>query len=270
MLTLSGCVSNGFSDFYKPVNNDNIARRATPQGEPELYPVAALEDESTLNSMYAAGYIMIGIAEFSGKAQDPVPDIIQQAKAVKAQAVVYSANYQSTHSGVMPMTVPTSTTSYHSGMLSGGGSYSGTTTTYGTSTSYIPYSVDRYGYTAIFWAKRRPGGWGVGVIDVSPEKRQQTGSNKGAEIVSMIKGGTAYRADLLAGDVIVAMNDIPLRDADHFYSIADQFYGKTVTMTLVRGGKTISKTFDVDPEYTDLPTAGAKTDAATDKAQTPQ
>lgn len=271
MLALSGCAGNGFSEFYDPVTKEYVTKRAAPpQGEPEVYAVASTSDQKFVDDMYTEGYLIIGTVDFTGPAQDPVANIMRQAKAVKAQVVTYSADHESTRSGVMPMTVPTTTTSYHSGMLSGGGSYSGTSTTYGTSTSYIPYNVNRYSYSAVFWAKRRPGGLGLYSIDVSKKKRQETGSNKGAEIDTVIKNSTAYHADLLVGDVIVALNDIQIQDSEHLYNITKQFYGKTVTMTVVRGGKTISKTFDVDPEYTDLPTAGAKTDAATDKAQTPQ
>jgi len=83
-------------------------------------------------------------------------------------------------------------------------SYSGTayTTTYGSKTTYIPYTVHRSDYLATYWIKMKPPIFGTHIKDLTPEIRQQIGSNKGMLVYAVIKGSPAFEADILKGDVL--------------------------------------------------------------------
>ena len=78
---------------------------------------------------------------------------ILMAKNIGADILITSRNFDRNVSGTINMELPDTQTSYHSGNYygnSGFGSYSGTSTTYGTKSHSIPYSVDRYDQDALF------------------------------------------------------------------------------------------------------------------------
>lgn len=100
----------------------------------------------------------IGTASFVSAAREGERHALSAAKSVGADYVMWAKEYQTTtsSSGVIPNTVPTTTTTYHSGNIYGGWdsySYSGTSTTYGSETHYIPYTkiYHWFKYTAEFF-----------------------------------------------------------------------------------------------------------------------
>ena len=75
-----------------------------------------------------------------------------------------------------------------------------------------------------------------------PESLQEAaGKSKGLMAMSTTEGGPAAKAGVVAGDIIVALNDTP---ADRYRSILSQLgpesIGRKATLRLIRGGKVIS------------------------------
>jgi hypothetical protein len=111
--------------------------------------------------MLEAGYLLIGVSSFNAGEDVSENGALEQAKRIHADTVIIYRHYTNTLSGMMPLTVPNTQTgtAYHSGTIydSGGGSayYSGSSqiTTYGTSTTYVPYNVARYDYFATYWVR---------------------------------------------------------------------------------------------------------------------
>jgi membrane-associated protease RseP (regulator of RpoE activity) len=193
--------------------------------------------------MSREGFFMVGWSSFSaGQISDEMA--IAQAKKVGADRVVVYKDYRNTKSGVIPLTLPDTRTAYHSGSVFGSGGsamYSGTSTTYGTQTTYIPYSVDRYNYGASYWRKIRQGGLGVSVINLSTADRQRIGSNKGTRIVAIQKGSAAFNADILEGDIIRRVDDTIIIDMSHAIKIIRSKLGSEITLVLDRAGTEIVK-----------------------------
>jgi membrane-associated protease RseP (regulator of RpoE activity) len=143
------------------------------------------------------------------------------------------------------MTVPHTQTSYDSGTIygSGGGfaNYSGTSTTFGSETTYMPYSVRRYDYYASFWVKAKPPILGVYYENLTDELRRKIESNKGVYITVVIKDSPAFNADLLNGDVIRKLNDTEVIDRTHFGKLIAENKGQEIKVEIFRNGKTITK-----------------------------
>ena len=165
LLLISGC-SNPYSKYYHsllPDENFVAENRIAPlPKEPRL--ITGTNVESDNIRMTEDGYVLIGVSNFNS---GPInqKSAIGQAKKVYADTVIVYSQYTNTVSGSMPLTLPNTQTSYHSGSIygSGGGyaSYSGSSTTYGTSTSYIPYHVNRSDYYATFWFRAKPMSLGI-------------------------------------------------------------------------------------------------------------
>jgi len=221
---LSGCGSNPYKEFYEasltpiPLVSDNLTKQ-------KEYPVEIVrsgsdpESLSRLRKNYnREGYGEIGYSSFQASEVSD-EQLIAQAREVKATVALLGVKYLRTNSGSMPLTLPNTQTSYHSGSLTGYGgygSYSGTSTTYGTTTTYIPYSVNRYEYAAVYLGKMKPLKLGVMWAKELPiHLKQKLGSNKGVLLEVVIKNGAAYDADILEGDVLIAADNVQIKDGNH-------------------------------------------------------
>jgi hypothetical protein len=148
VLLVSGC-TNPYSKFYQDCTggkNWDESRIITSTDEPKLR--QGFDPEDDAKHMLEDGYCLIGQSYFNAVevSQDAA---VEQAKKVHADTIFIYSKYTHTLSGYMPLTMPNmqTGTTFHSGTIygSGGGSAnyfgSSSTTTYGTSTTYIPYNV---------------------------------------------------------------------------------------------------------------------------------
>lgn len=100
----------------------------------------------------------------------------------------------------------------------------------------MPYSVRRYDYVASFWVKVRPQ-FGAHVRDLNDELRQRYERNRGVVVDIVIKGSPAYEADVLPGDVIIALGDEEISDTTSFVAAIKRHAGRSVEVELIRGDK---------------------------------
>jgi len=240
----AGC--NPYTQFYTDFTGGrNITEDPNyiiSSGKPKLLYGGNVQDD--FKRMSENGYVLLGTSSFNAAAVNQNM-ALEHAKKIHAETIIIYSEYTNTVSGSMPLTVPNTQTSYHSGSIygSGGGfaNYHGSSTTYGTQTTYIPYNVRRYDYYAGFWVKAKPQSLGVNIGDLTDELRKEIESNKGAYIISVVKGSPAFNNDLLAGDIIRKINNTEVIDMVQCKNALSENKGKQVEIEIFRNGKTILK-----------------------------
>lgn len=248
LVLLQGCATP-FAQFYYDqtggVDLSKLPSVVLPSGEPQVY--RGNDQEQDTLKMFEDNYNLVGYSSFNAGNVDE-NGAVTQAKKVNASVVILYSKYTGSVSGSVPLTLPdttTSTTSLYGNAYGSGGyaTYSGTanTTTYGTKTTYIPYTVHRSDFLATYWIKMKPPIFGTHIRDLTPEIKQQIGSNKGVLIYAVIKGSPAFEADILKGDVLRKIGDVSVYDQESFQRALSDYEGKETTVTILRGEKEITK-----------------------------
>ncbi len=251
VVLLQGCIStNPFAKFYYDQTGGadlSISPHVvSSSGKPQIYRGSDQEQDSL--KMCENGYLLIGYSSFNaGNVKEK--GAIKQAKKIHAAVVILYSTHTGTISGSMPLTLPNtqmSSTSLQGNIYGSGGStsYSGNayTTTYGTTTTYVPYTVHRYEYFATYWIKGKPAVFGAYFKDLTPEIRRQIGSNKGALVTAVVKGSPAFEADIFKGDVLKKVGNIAIFDKDSLRNACDKYAGKETDILIIREGKELHKT----------------------------
>ncbi len=247
-LLLAGC-ANPFVQFYQDgTGGTDLAKSpivVLPTGEPKMF--RGTDPEADYQRMLEDGYSLVGFSSFNGGDVN-VDGALTQAKAVHAEIVLIYSKHTDTRTGVLPLTLPdtqTSTTTLSGSGFGSGGyrSFSGTanTTTYGTQTTYIPYSVDRYDYFSSYWIKLKPPAFGVHTRELTPELRQKIGSNKGVYVIAVVRNSPAWSADVLKDDIITKVSSVEIFDKPTFSKAVRENAGRKVTVEILRNGQRIVK-----------------------------
>jgi hypothetical protein len=143
LVALCSC-QNTFLDFYQ-------GSRRTPVKTPILV------------SSQPPDTFLLGTSRFQSADRESEDDLLAAAEEVGAEFVSWQQEFRGTtrSSGVIPITTPTTSTTNFRGSVYGytGGSamYSGTATTYGSRTTYLPYDVAHHwvGHLAQFYCSNR-------------------------------------------------------------------------------------------------------------------
>lgn len=205
---------------------------------PEVVPSSG-NLEVDVDAMWRKGFAPIGYSNFSsGNAK--TKDAIKLAKKLKARHVILATNLSSSTSASIPLTMPSSTTSHTSGTASaygsGGyasGSYSGTTTTYGSQTTYFPITVNRYDKFAAYFAEVPRKGIGIKWRDLDATEMARLETRRGTVVQSVRDGSPSYHADILPGDIILRVNGEPFDPEKWWPAVAE---GKML-LSVDRSGK---------------------------------
>lgn len=248
---LSGCAS-GYSQFYQTVDGATpqaIAEtRAAPAPAQPKLERSADTPENIASAYGRYGYVAIGYSSFNGSGgQSEQGAIAQGAKVGADLVVVVSPQYTNTVSSIIPLTVPTTQTSYTSGSATAygsGGSVTAygnaTTTTYGSQTTYIPTQTDRFDYGAIYFVKRTYV-FGANWRDLNDDERQKLQSNKGVYVIGVVNDSPAFNSDILSGDIILSIDGQSAGSQEGFSELVRARRGRTVELMIARGDKLISK-----------------------------
>lgn len=256
-LSLAGCAS-GYKQFYKSlVTPEEVAamRVTPPPAEPEVQHSRPLAPEVIEPSFTRMGYGAIGFSSFNGAAGQSERGAVALGKKIGADIVlILDPQYTGTQSGVVPITTPTTSTTYSSGTATAygaGGSVtaygSGRSTTYGTQTNYVPYSVDRMDYTAVYFVKQKYR-IGLNTRDLTDAERRSNESNIGAAVRVVVDGTPAFRADILPEDVILEVNGKPVYGAKGFSESAQAIPPgqQIVELKIRRNGELLSKSITIE------------------------
>jgi hypothetical protein len=255
-VSIAGCAS-GYKKFYIPSPGATPeAISATRASAAPLMPAverSAFGDTDQVLARYAKrGYLVIGESSFNSGERVSEDEAIKQGQAVGADLVlVFIPQYTGSVTSSVPITTPTTNTSYTTANATAygpGGAVSAygnaTTTTYGSSTTYIPMTVNRSDYGAIYFVKGR---FRIGafVRNLNDLERQLLETNQGVVVTAIVDDSPAYKADLLTGDTIIAMDGEKVSNQEAFSRMGSLKKGQAVKMSLVRQGRAIEKIIQV-------------------------
>ena len=242
----SGCV-NPYAQFYRGMPDARtMPGYEAPSGPLQIYTTNDFARDRL--ALMAKGYAPVGESSFNANAaRVSDSELRSQAEKIGASAVLISSKYTGTVSGAIPLTVPDNTTSYSTGTATAYGSVGmvnaygqSTTTTYGTRTMMMPYTVTRADFGVLYFAKQKMR-LGVYLAPLDDATRQRRQSNAGAIIQVVVEGSPAYLADVLPGDLLLAIGSDPMESVDGLGSLLNKYQGQTVALTLERSGKQIEK-----------------------------
>jgi membrane-associated protease RseP (regulator of RpoE activity) len=170
--------------------------------------------------------------------------------------VVVDPHYTGSQTTSVPLTLPTTQTSYTNGTATAFGpggvatAYgNATTTTYGTQTEYIPMTVHRFDYGALYFVKAKPRPLGIHVRELNDSERAALQSNKGLVVQIVMDDSPAWRADILKGDIIEALDGEPVSTMAAFGDQTQARRGRDVTVTVIRNGQTIAYSGEAGPPF---------------------
>lgn len=253
ILALGACAS-GYSQFYRAAPGATpevvaLARQRPPTGNPIVERAPPPADPRALIDAYAKrGYVVIGDSVFNSGHSESDDAALEQGRKVGADLVlILNPRLTGSTTTVMPLTTPTTTTSYSSGSATAygaGGSVtafgSGTTTTYGTNTTYIPITINRIDYGAVYFIKQH---WTLGVLwrDLNDAERQRMQTNKGVEVRLVVDDTPAFAADILPGDIIQAVDGETVLGHESIGRMMKAHAGQLVKLTIWRDGQHLEK-----------------------------
>ncbi len=244
-LLLAGCAGNPYNQFYQPAPGlqDLAQRRTAPAPElPELY--RGNDPNSDISAAAADGYIVIGSSNYNGpNASDS--KALEQGKRVGADRILVYGKYAGTVQTAVPLTIPTTQTSTSNGnatVFGNGGmatiNGSSVTTTYGSQTTFVPMSVNRYDFLAIYFVRVKHA-FGAQTRNLNAQESQQVGTVNGAVLTAIVRASPAAASGFLPGDIIMKVDGQPVIDWTQFSSRVKQLQGRRVTISIIRGGKKI-------------------------------
>jgi hypothetical protein len=258
-LFLTGCATNPVRQFYQDdMPEMPVAFKQQlllPNGKPQIIAIAETQHKEEVHHLEEQGYTIIGTLAINGPAISQA-QLIKQAKKVGAAMVLCSSEYSGTQQGVRPIVTyqpgQTYTTTesgtvnanaYGSGgYASGFGTYSGsaTTTSSGTyDTQYVPYKYDTYRTVASFWRQLKPLIFGARYSQIPEDLRISLQRNTGAYVSAVIQGSPAFRANILAGDIIIQIADTPILIMQDTSEPLQAHAGQKIQLKIIRNGQTI-------------------------------
>lgn len=252
VVSLIGC-ANGYQQFYREIpgaTQERIAttRVAPPTKQPLIDKVPPSNFVDIADRYFKAGYNPIGWSSFTSGGNASIEQARQQAINVGADLVVVTdPKYLGSETTTVPITTPTSSTSFSNvnGSIAGAGgtrsfSAAGTTTTFGSTTTLMPMTVHRMEYGAIYFIKAKTL-LGAAVRELTASEKSALQTSKGVAIRAMVDGSPAYMADLLPGDLLTAINGAPITTVASFSQILESLAGSAVTVTGFRSGAPFTK-----------------------------
>jgi hypothetical protein len=255
VVACTGCVS-GYKQFY----HDNTYGRSYAELHVELTKnpprlVIGTNPEVDSREMLQNNYIQIGYSSFNGKLEG-TEGALSMAKSLNAEVVITYSQFTGSETRIATYDTPTTQTSYSTANVTAYGSNgwanaygTGTTTTYGTRTNYVPYTVDRYNQGATYWIKRKPPIFGAMVDELSENDKKSIGSNKGVKVMIVIKDSPAYDADIIEGDILKAINGTEIKDSNHYFEVLSENATNLVSFRFYRGGKIQTKKIQLSGVY---------------------
>lgn len=247
LLLLSACASNPYSTFYNGTDNAHQLRAYVPSSE-QIRILQSNDIDRDTKQLMVKGYVPIGQSLFnSGDQQINENQVYEQAVKIGAQVVITASKYTNTVSGSAPVTVPNVTQTYSSGTATAYGSSgtvnaygTGNTTTYGSNTIYVPYSIRRSDFIAVYFVKTRSV-IGAYVEPLDDDAKKMLQSNAGVRVTIVIEDSPAFNANIIPGDILTAIDGNPIKSVSNYQDMIQNLPSTTAHFTVYRNGKIIKK-----------------------------
>jgi hypothetical protein len=216
LLSAASASANDWEKFYRPAVDPSLVIPSTVEAEQVPF-TGNIEQDS--DAMWRRGFIAIGYSYFNS-ANSKTKDALRLAKKLKARFVAIATELTSSETRSVPITTPTTSTTFSSGRAnvtgsrgSATGNYSGTSTTTGTQTTYFPMTVNRFDKLAIYYAEVPKNGLGALTRELNAQEVAQFETRRGFVVRSVRDGSPAYNADVLPGDIVLKINGLPADSA---------------------------------------------------------
>ena len=212
-------------------------------------------------TMWRKGYAPLGYSAFNSSSSK-IKDAFRWGKKINAKYIIIGGKHVSSSTSTIPITMPNTTTSYNQGAVnaygSGGtayGNYSGTTTTYGSRTTYIPVTNNIFYKMAVYFGEYPKKGDGIYSRALTDEEIARYETQRGVVVSSVREGSPAYNANILPGDVIIKLNDQPFDMTTWNAALAGDL---PLQVELVRNGSVRNVALAIPSEWnrSDAPTCG--------------
>jgi hypothetical protein len=263
LAIFAGC-QNPYAKFYTQTLPPDHERWLLPHtSETQFFYSSQSEIKGSTDDLVRRGFIVVGYASFEANAGDYTSALRAKAKDIQADIVLQDSSYAGTRNGVMPLityhpgqsSTTTSTGQVNTniygngGYAQGTGTYSGTSTTTspGTfDTSYVPYSVQRNSYGAVFLRKYH---YLVGArwIPLNDEQRKLLQRNTGLVVKVVVEGTPAFIANILPGDILITIDGDAIVSSDWLNQRTLEKAGQVVKFGLLRDGVEKVIELRVDP-----------------------
>ncbi len=234
LAVLVAACATPYEEFYNDYSANWAGGLATSTKAPSIVAIAGDQDE-VIENMFTNGYAFIGQSYFNAASQD-TSGALTQAKKIGAEYVVVGSQFTHTNQGAVPITsqryVTTNTTGTASAYGTGGyavGNYQQTSTTAVPVTTMIPYSIDRYDQSALYFAPLKESCLGLLIVELTDDEKRRVKSNRGVRVTAVRNQSPGYYAEILPEDLLLELNGQPIEGPLNLVR------GKEVEFTVMRG-----------------------------------
>jgi hypothetical protein len=225
-----------------------LNRESPPLASPIFERIGSTETSTLIDRYARKGFAFIGHSSFNSGREERIDSAIDLAKELHADLVVIvDPRYTGSQTTAVPITTPTTTTSFSTGSATAYGPNgvvnafgSGTTTTIGSVTNMVPVTIHRMDYSAAFFVKMKVR-FGAFFRDLNDEERQKLQTNKGAAIRLVVDNSPAFKADFLVGDIITSINGNKVESSRALLSSLESQTNQAVKFEIIRNNSTLEK-----------------------------
>ena len=230
--------ANDWEKFYQAAPVGSVP--VLPADQPPQIVDLPSDPRELVDSMWRKGFTLLGASSFNSP-NASTKDALRFGQKIHAAYVGMKTQLTSSRTANIPMTTPTTSTTYSNGNVSatgtGGyanGTYSGTSTTYGSQTTYLPITLNRFDKVAAFFGPTAKQGSGILSRGPTPDEVAHFETRHLLIVRSIRDGSPADKANILEGDTILTLNgEQATMDAIH----AAVATGKPIAVHLIRNGQ---------------------------------
>lgn len=205
----TSAAANDWQKFYHPVQD---ASRAIPWNGPPETLISSGNLMADVDGMWRRGFAVAGYSSFNSP-NNKTSDALKWGAELKARYVMLGTNLVSSRTTALPLTLPHTTTSTTNGNI-GGTPFASTTTHYGSQTSFIPITVNRFDKLAVYFVEVPKKGTGIFPRDLTQAEVAALETQRAIAVRAVRDGSPAYEANILPGDLIMEVNGKPADPAD--------------------------------------------------------
>jgi serine protease Do len=219
------------------------------EGVPRIMSSGDLDADSS--DLARRGYVLVGYAGVSG-GRVPLETVRKKAVAVGAEITLFrssAAGADIEYQAVTTYNRGGAGIAHSFGAIGGavGGSQvgvSGTGTSImsapgNTQTEMVPFSQRRFDTQVLFFRKLKAAPLGIFVALIPTDLRARLARNTGAFVVGVEDEGPAFFANVVPGDIIIAVNGIEVRTPTEYASTVENLGPASVTLQILRGGASL-------------------------------